>query len=85
MTGKLLYIQQFLYNDKDFLEFFFRVTNSRDFEYVDLAQTTHGADEINLIKFVDPKSTPILLKFLMTENLAGQVTGSVSPTMYSYM
>jgi len=68
-AGPLLYIQQFILDDTDHLEFFFHVTNAQDFQNVDLSKTTHGATEIEELAFVDPASTHILPKFLTTEPL----------------
>ena len=68
-VGNLLYVQQFTYNEKDYLEFFFHVTNSEDYLDIDLSKTTHGAEEIAEIGFVEPAATKILPEFLMTEPL----------------
>lgn len=68
-VGNLLYVQQFTYNDKDYLEFFFHVTNSQDYLHIDLSKATHGADEIAEIGLVDAASTKILPEFLMSEPL----------------
>jgi ADP-ribose pyrophosphatase YjhB (NUDIX family) len=69
VVGKLLYVQQFAYEDKDFLEFFFHIENSTDYLNIDLTKTTHGLKEIEEIGFVDPASTHILPEFLKTETL----------------
>lgn len=78
-VGNLLYVQQFTYNDKDYLEFFFHVTNDQDYLHIDLSKTTHGADEIAEIGFVDATSTKILPEFLMTEPLE-EVAATAGPT-----
>src|SRR5256885_13487542 len=36
-VGNLLYVQQFAYNNKDYLEFFFHVTNSQDYLHIELS------------------------------------------------
>jgi ADP-ribose pyrophosphatase YjhB (NUDIX family) len=77
-VGNLLYVQQFIYNDKDYLEFFFHVTNSQDYLHIDLSKTTHGAEEIAEIGFVDPAATKILPEFLMSEPL-NEVVANVGP------
>jgi ADP-ribose pyrophosphatase YjhB (NUDIX family) len=78
-VGNLLYVQQFAYNDKDYLEFFFHVTNSEDYLHIDLSKTTHGAEEIAEIGLVDPAATKLLPEFLMTEPLES-FAASKSPT-----
>ncbi|HSX30263.1 MAG TPA: NUDIX domain-containing protein [Candidatus Saccharimonadales bacterium] len=78
-VGNLLYVQQFAYNDKDYLEFFFHVTNSNDYLHIDLSKTTHGAEEIAEIGFIDAAGTKILPKFLMSEPLEA-FAASNSPT-----
>ncbi len=69
VVGKLLYVQQFSYEDKDFLEFFFQIENGKDYLNIDLTKTTHGLKEIEEIGFVDPAGTHILPEFLKTEPL----------------
>lgn len=78
-VGNLLYVQQFTYNDKDYLEFFFHVANGQDYLHIDLSKTTHGADEIAEIGFVDAASTKILPEFLMTEPLE-EIAAVAGPT-----
>jgi len=75
-VGNLLYVQQFTHGDKEYLEFFFHVTNAEDYLDIDLSKTTHGAVEIEAIGFVDPKAITILPEFLNTEDLALQATGT---------
>ena len=69
VVGNLLYVQQFTHDKKDYLEFFFHITNSEDYLHIDLSKTTHGLEEIEEIGFVDPASTHILPEFLKTEAL----------------
>lgn len=68
-VGNLLYVQQFTHGEKDYLEFFFHITNSEDYLHIALAETTHGMEEIEEIKFVDPATMHILPEFLKTEPL----------------
>ena len=65
--GSLLFIQQFAesgensaHGPKEQLEFFFHITNWRDYETIDLKSTSHGVAEIAECGFVDPKTTRIL-------------------------
>lgn len=74
-VGDLLYVQQFTHDGKDYLEFFFHVTNSRDYVNINLANSTHGETEIEEIGFIDPKTVRVLPEFLATENLAEQSSG----------
>lgn len=68
--GQLLYIQQFVHNDVEQLEFFFHVKNADDYMNVDLAATTHGATEIEAVEFVDVTTENVLPKFLREESFA---------------
>lgn len=74
-VGDLLYVQQFTHGEKDYLEFFFHITNSHDYLNIDLANSTHGETEIEEIEFIDPETMRVLPEFLGTENLAEQVKG----------
>jgi len=69
VVGNLLYVQQFTYEDKEFLEFFFHVTNSQDYLHIDLSKASHGQAEIEEFGFVDPAQTYILPEFLSSEPL----------------
>lgn len=69
-VGNLLYVQQFTHGEKDYLEFFFHITNSQDYLNIDLANSTHGGTEIEEIDFIDPSSMHVLPAFLKTENIA---------------
>src|SRR3990167_394851 len=63
VLGSLLYVQQYK-KDGEQMEFFFHITNSRDFLNIDLSKTTHGQDEIEEILFIDPAKYNVLPKFL---------------------
>lgn len=79
VVGNLLYVQQFTHGDKDYLEFFFHITNSKDYLHIDLSKTSHGLEEIEEIGFIDPKTAHILPEFLKTELLSAHATNS-NPT-----
>jgi ADP-ribose pyrophosphatase YjhB (NUDIX family) len=83
--GNLLYIQQFPFKDKEYLEFFFHIKNPKDFLRIDLAKTSHGGAEIAKIAFIDPAGVNILPKFLATEGIAGQIAGNLPPKLFSYL
>jgi len=64
--GKLLFIQQFADEEKEYLEFFFHIANTEDYSAIDLASTSHGELELIRAGFVDPKKEPMLPSFLET-------------------
>jgi len=68
-VGRLLFVQQFSAKATDYLEFFFHIENPEDYTNVDLANTSHGAQEIQALDFVDPRAVHVLPKFLASENL----------------
>lgn len=72
--GELLYVQQFAHGDKDYLEFFFHITNSHDYLAIDLASSSHGQAEIEEIEFINPSEKHVLPDFLKTEDIAGLIT-----------
>jgi ADP-ribose pyrophosphatase YjhB (NUDIX family) len=82
VIGKLLYIQQFLYKDREHMELFFHITNAVDYHDVDLSKSTHGAEEIEEIDFVDPNIVTVLPEFLAQENLRDL---SDTPKVFSYL
>ena len=84
VVGTLLYIQQFSYNQVDYLEFFFHITNGEDYQNIDLAKTSHGAAELEEIAYVDAGSTPLLPVFLMKENLLDKVIAEAPASIFSY-
>jgi ADP-ribose pyrophosphatase YjhB (NUDIX family) len=79
VAGNLLYVQQFVQGEREFIEFFFHITNSEDYLSIDLSKTTHGEEEIEEIGFVDPATTYVLPKFLATEKLK-ELAASNQPT-----
>lgn len=83
VVGKLLYLQQFMFRENDYLEFFFHIKNAQDYTSIDLSKTTHGETEIESIGFVDPKHTPILPEFLMTEDIQRQIDHESTPKIFS--
>jgi len=83
--GNLLYIQQFAHKQEEQLELFFNVTNSQAFLNIDLSKTTHGDTEINKAEFIEPATSPILPKFLTTENIVEKINSNTPPTIFSYL
>lgn len=78
VVGNLLYVQQFTHGDRDYIEFFFQVTNDEDYLNIDLSETTHGETEIAEIGFIDPAEKHVLPEFLKTEKLS-EVAASDGP------
>lgn len=73
-VGKLLFIQQF--NSPygfETLDFFFHIENPEAYEAIDLTKTTHGEKELAEIKFIDPKTEPLLPTFLTKLDLAHHI------------
>jgi len=64
--GKLLFIHQFHDGTKEQVEFFFHIRNTKDYESVDLAATTHGNIEIQRTGFIKPSNHYLLPAFLQT-------------------
>lgn len=84
VLGKLIYVHQFAHNEKEYLEFFFHVTNSTDYTAVDLKKTTHGSKEIEKINFINPKQTPVLPKFLTQEDFSTQLEKQAPVKFFSF-
>ncbi len=88
--GKLLFIQQFTdtnpsskHGVTEQLEFFFAITNWRDYQHVNLEKTSHGVEEVAECGFVDPKTTRILPRYLTEVDLNWLVNESTDVQMMS--
>ena len=79
VVGSLLYVQQFVQGEREFIEFFFHITNSEAYLNIDLSKTSHGEKEIEEIGFIDPASNYVLPKFLSGEDI-GTFAASNAPT-----
>ena len=83
IIGNLLYVQQFEFGDKEHLEFFFHITNAKDYLTIDLDKTTHGNTEVAEFDFIDTAASVVLPKFLTTESFTNIDT---QPTkIFSYL
>lgn len=85
VPGRLLFIQQFTSTRPDCdeeLEFFFLVKNHQDFTHIDTTNTSHGADEIALCGFIDPKNEYILPSILSNIDI-GIYVGEPRPVLVS--
>ena len=78
VVGNLLYIQQFEHKGWEHLEFFFHITNSQDYENIDLSKSTHGALEIAEIDFVDPTLHTVLPAFLTKQNISSDAVKGIT-------
>lgn len=84
IIGPLLFTQQFRNNDDAYIEFFYHITNSADYETLDLASTSHGALEVVECGFIHPAEDTILPKFLTTEIIESAIANGTA-TNYSYL
>jgi len=62
--GELLFVQQYQDEEREFLEFFFHIHNVEDYRTIDLAATSHGELEVDVVDFVAPDKHHILPEFL---------------------
>lgn len=83
--GKLLFIQQYRDEKREYLEFFFHITNTQDYETIDLSGTTHGALELSRCEFIDPHAENILPEFLQTIDLQHVLKPDTQPQIYNYL
>lgn len=83
-VGNLLYVHQFDHNGREWLEFFFHVTNAEDYLHINLSKSTHGQHEIAEIGFIDPKAYNVLPELLTTEPLEQRIAAGRT-TFFSYL
>ena len=81
--GELLFVSQFHDGRKEQLEFFFHIKNASDYEIIDLVATSHGEIEVDVCKFIDPKTHNILPKFLRDIDLDAHTESSAPPLVLS--
>lgn len=83
--GQLLYVQQFIHNDIEQMEFFFEVLNASDYLNVDLSTTTHGVTEIEEFDFIDPAAHKVLPAFVAPEFPSLLASGRpMAPKFFAY-
>ena len=74
--GKLLFVQQFrssrVHRDEE-LEFFFHITNPEAFNQIDLAATSHGAQELTRCEFIVPSQEHLLPAFLQSIDIESYI------------
>lgn len=85
VIGNLLYIQQYVSEGQEQLEFFFHVKNTEDYLQIDLSVASHAAIEIGDIEFIDPAMSDIMPVFLKTEDIARQISSSLPTKIFSYL
>ncbi len=69
VIGKLLFVQQYADEKREYLEFFFEITNADDYEQIDLDSTSHGATEIADFGFINVMTERILPESLQQIDL----------------
>jgi 8-oxo-dGTP pyrophosphatase MutT (NUDIX family) len=84
IVGNLLYVQQFMHNNREHIELFFNITNVEDYTQIDLSKTTHGAKEIAEIAFIDTAAHTVMPKFL-TELDFSRFNPKLPTQFYSYI
>lgn len=85
VIGNLLYVQQYQLEDEEQLEFFFHVTNTKDYLKINLEAASHAEEEIAEFGFVDPKSTHLLPEFLTKESIREQIDSSLPTKIFNYL
>lgn len=83
--GNLLYVQQFDFKDWEHMEFFFHITNAKDYLQIDLSKTTHGSLEIAELNFINPTAHDVLPKFLTTEHLSEHAANFTGTKFFDYL
>lgn len=84
--GTLLFMQQFTSTRPSWdeeLEFFYHITNYKDFLDIDLTKTTHGNQELARIEFIDPKNEYILPRFLSEVDIASAIENKASTQLFN--
>ena len=73
--GRLLFVQQYTEDaESEQLEFFFHITNTKDYHQIDLATTSHGELEIAQYGFIDPKKVNLLPSDLQKIDIQSHVS-----------
>ena len=81
--GRLLFVHQFYHYgwNNERLEFFFLIENVEDFVGVNLAGTTHGEDEIEEVKWINPAREKDLLPEFLQVTDWDKVVAKVQPVV----
>jgi len=81
--GKLLFTQQFADEEKEYLEFFFHIENTDDYESIDLAVTSHGTLELTRSEFLDPKKNIVYPTFLQEIDIQDYIENDRAIVMHN--
>lgn len=87
--GRLVLVQQFStkgqtsHGESEQLEFFFLIENADDYLNIDLANTTHGIDEVAEFGFVDPAAKNVLPAILQTDEIMTALQDSKPVIFYT--
>ncbi|MEI7838529.1 MAG: NUDIX domain-containing protein [bacterium] len=84
VIGNLLFINQFNGHDRDNIELYFHIKNSKDYLNTDLSKTSHGQAELEEIDFKEPKKTNISPKFLMEVDIVDQIKNDRPIKIFSF-
>ena len=84
-VGKLLFVQQYHIEKREFLEFFFHIENTAKYRTVDLSTTTHGHVELSRCEFINPASEYVLPAFLQTIDIEAQISSDQPVHVASYL
>ncbi len=83
--GRLLFIQQYRDEKREYLEFFFHITNADDFQSINLSLTSHGALEISRSEFIYPRKENLLPTFLQSVDIAAELDGNSPVLIENYL
>lgn len=83
--GRLLFIQQYRDEKREYLELFFHITNAENFQDIDLASTSHGTLEISRCEFIDSKKEHLLPTFLQSVDITAALAESSPIQIESYL
>jgi len=81
--GKLLFTQQFADEEKEYLEFFFHITNTDAYAAIDLTTTSHGILELVRAEFIDPTKNNVLPAFLQTIDIKDYIENERPTFIYN--
>ena len=84
-VGKLLFIQQYTENQREFLELFFEISNPREYRNINLDATTHGAIELTHCAYITPSQENLLPKFLRTIDIGAYINEDQAPYIANYL
>lgn len=85
VIGPLLFTQQYRDEKREYLEFFYHVTNTADYLSVDISTTTHGAIELTRCEFINPQTERILPEFLQTVDFETLMNDTQPVIHYNYL